>query len=368
LRLWLVVVVALAGPAVAATALATSAPGSGAFRPGPNGLFVAVCGFTHRNEDDVIVFPNQPGRSHDHSYFGNATASAASTPESLRAAGATTCSFLGDTAAYWVPTLFADGRAVDPFESRILYVKATFGNIAPFPADLKVIAGDAQARSPQSERVVSWSCTPGGLSTSVLPVCPSGSERVLRVTFPNCWDGLRLDSADHKSHMAYSADRVCPASHPVAVPELQMVVRYPAVSGQVELSSGGRLSAHADFVNAWDQELLEKWVDVYLNRRPSSTPVAPSGDPASPPRVVLKLWPQMAADRARIQPSRRDAQDRLRRPRQPSRYDDGRRAPRHGTTARDDPRRHKPSLPGESERHRLLADPERVRHDASTGS
>lgn len=37
--------------------------------------------------------------------------------------------------------------------------------------------------------------------------------------FPSCWDGVNLDSADHKSHMAYPIQNYnsgdCPASHPV---------------------------------------------------------------------------------------------------------------------------------------------------------
>ncbi|OJT05575.1 hypothetical protein TRAPUB_3588 [Trametes pubescens] len=39
------------------------------------------------------------------------------------------------------------------------------------------------------------------------------------VFFPSCWDGVNLDSADHKSHMAYPIQNYnsgdCPASHPV---------------------------------------------------------------------------------------------------------------------------------------------------------
>ena len=87
------------------------------------------------------------------------------------------------------------------------------------------------------------------------------------VNFPNCWDGSRLDSADHKSHLAYSTDGVCPSGHPVEVPALMLQVYYGVAGGpNAELASGGDFSGHADFMNAWNQPTLERLVDRYLNR------------------------------------------------------------------------------------------------------
>lgn len=77
---------------------------------------------------------------------------------------------------------------------------------------------------------------------------------------PECWDGKHLGSADHRSHMAYAdASLVCPPSHPVQVPGLTLVIAYPIYDGRTfELSSGGQLSAHGDFFNAWDQRILAR--------------------------------------------------------------------------------------------------------------
>ena len=47
--------------------------------------FVSSCGFSHRGPDDPIVYPGQPGRSHDHSFVGNVSTNAFSTLGSLRA-------------------------------------------------------------------------------------------------------------------------------------------------------------------------------------------------------------------------------------------------------------------------------------------
>jgi hypothetical protein len=134
-----------------------------------------------------------------------------------------------------------------------------------------MIAGSAAARTAQSRAVTFWSCGPRGRGErfSSIPTCPGGraSDLHLHVNFPNCWDGERLDSRDHQSHMAYSSDGVCPGSHPVEVPALSLVIDYGIVGGAgLELSSGGQFSGHADFVNAWNQRVLNVLVERYLNR------------------------------------------------------------------------------------------------------
>jgi uncharacterized protein DUF1996 len=141
--------------------------------------------------------------------------------------------------------------------------------VRAFPANLEVIAGSAAARSAQGERVTFWSCgrrRGDGRRSSTIPTCESPSLRLV-VNFPNCWNGTQLDSANHQSHLAYSNDGVCPASHAVEVPAIQLQIFYGiSGGGAAELSSGGDFSGHADFVNAWDQPTLERLVDRYLNR------------------------------------------------------------------------------------------------------
>jgi hypothetical protein len=251
----------LAADSVRAAAQATSA------------RFAVGCGFSHRNHDDPIVYPGQPGRSHDHTFFGNRSTNAFSTPELLRGRDKTTCRDAADASAYWTPTLFVQGRAVEPLALIATYGRSTSRPVEPFPAGLMMIAGDASAGVAQSRRVTFWSCAVlRGERSMRIPRCP-GAQRGgvrLHVYFPDCWDGELLESTDHKSHMAYSSRAACPRSHPVAVPALSVVVYYP-VSGQrrAELASGGHFSGHADFVNAWDQAALASLVKRYLNRAPS---------------------------------------------------------------------------------------------------
>jgi hypothetical protein len=84
-------------------------------------------------------------------------------------------------------------------------------------------------------------------------LCARTADLVADVRFPECWNGKDLDSADHKSHVTYAVNGVC-AAGTVALPRIDMLVRYPAQANVAELamSSGSIYSMHADFFNAWD--------------------------------------------------------------------------------------------------------------------
>jgi hypothetical protein len=158
--------------------------------------------------------------------------------------------------------LYQDGTPIAAQGATALYAQHghAAGTIRPFPFGLKVVAGDAKATSPQSPDVVRWGCSDGSNQGSSVPACPSGARLVLGVLFPDCWDGVNLDSADHRSHMAYSTRGACPATHPVAVPKLKLLVQWPLSGGPgITLSSGGAITAHADFFDAWEPAALQGW-------------------------------------------------------------------------------------------------------------
>lgn len=255
-----------------AAASGGSGPGTGAAaaRAQLRGVnFISTCGFSHRAPDDPIVAPRRPGASHDHSFVGNITTSAFSTLRSLRA-GSTTCQRVGDTAAYWAPTVLVDGRPIEPRAATIYYRRRTTDGVKAFPPGFRMISGDAKATSPQSLRVTFWNC--GALAgippSSTVPACPDRRATSLRlhVNFPSCWNGRNLDSGDHQSHMAFPIRGSCPATHPVAVPAISLILRYRIAGGAgVALASGGEYSAHADFFNAWRQPALASLVDGCLN-------------------------------------------------------------------------------------------------------
>ena len=254
--------------------------------------FFSNCGFSHTSMDDPIVYPGEPGRSHAHTFFGNTSTFASSTFASLRRAW-TTCKPRADKAGYWVPTLFQNGREVRPSKAQFYYVVRGYDHMRAFPPGLRMIAGDAHATRPQSTSVAYWACGGRAARTRPLQVLPyrcgfvkghglmrprGGRARVVRwrtkafvelhVNFPDCWDGRRLDSPDHRSHMAYSRGFRCPASHSVKVPLIRLMIRYPIDrTDALALASGGQDTAHADFFNAWDQRALERLVASCFHER-----------------------------------------------------------------------------------------------------
>ena len=67
--------------------------------------------------------------------------------------------------------------------------------------------------------------------------------------------------------MAYAVRGSCPASHPVGLPSISLIFRYPITGGSgVALASGGQYSAHGDFFNAWRQGTLTSLVTAARTR------------------------------------------------------------------------------------------------------
>jgi hypothetical protein len=290
---FLALAVATAAGALLTGASAGSTGGASTLRT--PAFFISSCGFSHRSWDDPIVYPRRPRLSHNHTFVGNVSTNAFSTLASLRRHG-TTCVPSGDTAAYWAPTLLLNNQPVLPIGATVYYRRRTASLVKPLPPGLRMVAGSSRAWRAQSPSVTYWDCSvvkttfygpnaPRTISgvppattavSSNVPSCPATTVLELHVNFPDCWEGKRLDSPDHRSHMAYSVARACPPSHPVAVPGISLVYRYkPPGPGVVILSSGGQHSGHADFINAWDQGALTKLVLTCLDARRSDATMEP---------------------------------------------------------------------------------------------
>lgn len=294
----------LIGIAIVAIA-ATVLPGTGSIASAsasPSAGWVVGCGFSHRSMDDPIVSPGMAGMAHSHDFFGNQTTSADSTLTSLLGRP-TTCSLGDDAAAYWAPTLYVHGGAVTPSKASIYYRTQVEGSaVRPFPSGLKMIAGDSHATGPQPIDIVYYNCHAGPDQHHDATPYDCGSDTVdAHVRFPQCWDGINLDSPDHKSHMAYPTSshgtRVCPSSHPVVLPRLIIRISWPISSGDgVTLASGAAYTLHGDFFNAWNEGTLGKLTQDCINAGidcgkqsggatsppPSPTP-SPSPSPSSSP-------------------------------------------------------------------------------------
>jgi hypothetical protein len=250
-----------------------AAPRSNHVARGPQGRvgqFVVECAWSHSSFDDPIVHPGHAGASHRHDFFGSTSTSADSAYAEL-VGGDTSCEQRLDTSAYWAPSLLdADGRPLSPVRA-VAYYRAGEGvdpgTIEAYPAGLMMVAGDAASTEPQALDVVAWACGAGGQPSTSPPACAAEGGLRLVVTFPDCWDGERVDSADHRAHVAYSDSGRCGDTHPVAIPQLQFAIEYgPIEPDGLSLASGPLTSAHADFWNAWDQAKLETEVDLCIRR------------------------------------------------------------------------------------------------------
>jgi Domain of unknown function (DUF1996) len=240
------------------------------------GQFVLRCGYSHSLPDDPIVFPNQPGASHLHDFYGNTGVNAFSTFPTMLA-GETTCRVPSDTAGYWAPAGFMNGVRVKPGVMRIYYLAGATGTPGTLPAGLQMIGGNKEAQSPGENPHVSWSC---GQTTSVstphmdMPYdCrpwaqyPFVDGIVASIDFPSCWNGIGLRPED----VTYPEGGACPPGFGNAIPKLSERVHYGVMNPlgldgtlAFQLSSGPAYSMHADFWNTWEQERLDQLVEDCL--------------------------------------------------------------------------------------------------------
>jgi hypothetical protein len=224
--------------------------------------FSVKCMFSHQRRADPIVSPGRRSM-HMHDFFGNRSTSARSTYRSMLAAS-TTCSLAADTAGYWSPSLVRPGGIlVKPVKMTVYFRNdpVRYRTTRPFPRNLRIIAGGV-GRYPH----FFWHCARDGSSRKIRPP-ECGSDRLVAIVrFPNCSNG-RIDSRNHRSHLAYPVRQRCPATHPTKVPFLVVHVYYPGgASGSGYKLSDGTVAPHADFWNTWNQTALVRLVRRCLQR------------------------------------------------------------------------------------------------------
>jgi hypothetical protein len=162
-------------------------------------------------------------------------------------------------------------------KSALWYYKTGFlskASITAPPKGLRMIAGKMKSISPQSTRFPEFTCQMPNISESPpasknIPACPQGAVIVSHVSFPQCWDGVNLDSPDHISHMAEQVGGKCPATHPVGIPWIALNTKYAVTSpngtADWRLSSdnyaksgyNAGYSSHADWINGWDEKVMQ---------------------------------------------------------------------------------------------------------------
>jgi hypothetical protein len=160
-------------------------------------------------------------------------------------ANGTTCNKALDHSNYWVPQMYHYDDATKmftmvPLKGSAHYYQKRACDYSPtatscdksivplaFPYGFRMVAGDplrrTQNNSDVAQRAINIMCIYDGGSVQAHGF-PTRRCNYLRseVYFPSCWDGVNIDSPDHKSHVAYPAigdynGGVCPKSHPVAI-------------------------------------------------------------------------------------------------------------------------------------------------------
>ena len=225
--------------------------------------FNATCAYSHSRPDDPIVFPNMPGASHMHSFLGNPSTNAATSTQTLLQNAGTTCRPGQDLSAYWIPSLFERGQVIEPKDVVVYYGSrlADPTRTVPFPQGFRYIAGDARLQTPTPAGSVNafYCAGPGGeigrSADGNWPRCAPTATLMFQLVFPDCWDGIHLDSPSHKEHVAYGN---CSGQFPVAIPSVSFLISYPTAGSAdgFQLASGMASSMHGDSWMAWDNAAL----------------------------------------------------------------------------------------------------------------
>ncbi|HEX2542201.1 MAG TPA: DUF1996 domain-containing protein [Caldimonas sp.] len=256
------------------------------------GAFRLLCNWSKMSFDDPIVYPGRPGAAHHHTFFGNTAIDAFTTTENIRSKGNATCR--GGTvnmSAYWVPSMIdtTTNRPLAPVSLLIYYKTGQWpymndnSVMRPLPKGLKMIAGDPSRSTPGQGQFQCFMPAVGqtrnGTGGPSIPTCMPGDTVRTHINFPQCWDGVNLDSPDHKSHMAFPENFWtgnpykqwrCPLSHPVVLPLITFIVDYAVTAGAAtnkwrlasdsyDVSKPGGYSLHADWMNGWDPVVSDLW-------------------------------------------------------------------------------------------------------------
>ncbi|MBX9677082.1 MAG: DUF1996 domain-containing protein [Methylotenera sp.] len=264
------------------------------------GAFRISCAPSHMSNDDPIVYPNQQGAAHHHTFFGNVSLDYKSNLSNLSAIGNSTCAGgIMNRSAYWIPSLI-DTTTNSPIlpTSTIFYYKSTVdvSLVKAPPKGLRMITGNGKAKSASDVKFNSFICYPGPNSKRTVygwnphipkgDQCEVGDTLTVDISFPQCWDGVNLDSPSHQDHVIFPTHRpvappnnwFCPATHPVVIPQISMVTSFTVTkaaqdgnwrlaSDNYEKTAAAGYSMHADWVNGWDEATMAGIVKNCLNAR-----------------------------------------------------------------------------------------------------
>lgn len=306
------------------TGVYTNGRGIPAASPESSGSFRLLCTPGHLAYDDPVVLPGKSGKAHLHQFVGNTETNANSTYHSLRTTGQSTCQNIDggpvNRSAYWFPAMLNGiGGVVKPNYWHLYYKRDPKGSpsctargadCVGIPHGLRFVIGynmetmRGGVTDPSSgfHWASRWQCYSGDLSTvrvdgwqyrtlqSLMDsgLCRVGDVARLMLGGPACWDGKNVDSADHRSHLAYTINDpafsfpTCPKTHPYVLPspggfidftvDQQFVDRkWLFSSDEMMRQMGHNVAAgetfHFDYIEAWSPTIKERWTRNCLDKR-----------------------------------------------------------------------------------------------------
>ena len=244
-----------------------------------NNEVVIGCAPSLEAQVDPIVEPGVNPSDHVHVFAGARTITENSTPSATRD-DPTSCKTPGQTSAYWIPkanqTFFRLG---------VYYSNRFFPNrVDIVPPNAELVIGPTR-RAGDGRYSVFWTCSGAsevgtGITKSDTPLRCGTDRNTLVVRFPNCWDGqLEPEGVIDNAHFAYSSggpalyqiatgsSTACPAGFPHRIVQTNAHFRFRNPSGVAvsSFSSGPTSTAHGDFMQSWNTEAFQRFVDTCLN-------------------------------------------------------------------------------------------------------
>jgi hypothetical protein len=298
--------------------------------------FRMICSAGPHATIDPVVYPGQEGRSHLHRFFGYTGVTANTDYAEQRSTrGMTTCGSIDplhplNKSLYWHPDMLDGlGNSIQPNIYNLYYkqwsqnnpecstpgstnyMPGVGGACVNIPTALREIIGYNSATGVGGPSggtpIMHWECWDYSSGSLVIhgpyahlkdffgsgaAPCPYSTDPTknsmvgMFFVFPTCWDGVNVDTADHRSHLAwpsvpkpigYSA---CAAPYPYVIPSIELQIYWEAdpqlVAGKWCLSSDQMVDGvcnpasgnfdpgktfHSDYMMGWSPPTIQKMFD-----------------------------------------------------------------------------------------------------------